>query len=149
MRTIALDHTEIGALDFFIRGITISAFQTFAAGYRLDFLCSVASISNKDTTQILCPRYEVFLGWSSSGRGNFFLWSRLFFFELETNFSVFQFEVSGKGAAFFGNKFVQKIGFSGRNQFMHLFFWNFAMQDVFTNAKVACLGCCDGVLAVT
>src|SRR5204862_2599999 len=31
MRTIALDHTEIGALDFFIRGITISAFQTFAA----------------------------------------------------------------------------------------------------------------------
>src|SRR5438477_9197849 len=50
---------------------------------------------------------------------------------------------------FRSNKLVQKIGFSGRNQFLHLFFWNFAMQDVFTNAKVACLGCCDGVLAGT
>src|SRR5213080_2443780 len=29
--------------------------QKISAGYRLDFLCSVASISNKDTTQILCP----------------------------------------------------------------------------------------------
>src|SRR5438477_3097319 len=73
---------------------------------------------------------------SSFGRGNFFLWPRLFFFELETNFSVFQFQISGKGASFFRNKLVQKIGFSGRNQFLHLFFWNFAMQNVFANAKV-------------
>ena len=31
MGTIALDHAKIGALDFLIGGITISAFQTFAA----------------------------------------------------------------------------------------------------------------------
>src|SRR5207248_5215220 len=29
MGTIALDHAEIGALDFFVGGIPISAFQTF------------------------------------------------------------------------------------------------------------------------
>src|SRR5207248_10897180 len=102
--------TPLPAREDFVPYENRPPLQKISAGYRLDFLCSVASISNKDTTQILCPRYEVFLGWSSSGRGNFFLWSRLFFFELETNFSVFQFEVSGKGAAFFGNKFVQKIG---------------------------------------
>jgi hypothetical protein len=42
---------------------------------------------------------------------------------------------------------VQKIGFSGRDQFLHLFFWNFAMQYVFTDAKGACLGCGDGIFA--
>src|SRR5438874_1568926 len=31
MGTIALDHTKIGALDFFVGGIAIGAFETFAA----------------------------------------------------------------------------------------------------------------------
>ena len=81
------------------------------------------------------------------GRGNFLLGLCLFFFELETDLSVFQFQVSRKGASFFGNKFVQEIGFSCRNEFLHLFFWNLAMQDVFTDAKGACPGRCDGIFA--
>ena len=77
--------------------------------------CSVASISNKDATQILCPRHEVFLSCGRFGSSNFFLWLCLFLFELETNFPVFQFQVCGKGPSLFRNEFVEKIGFSGRN----------------------------------
>ena len=93
------------------------------------------------------PIERAFLRSGSFGRDNFLLGLRLFFFELETDFSVFQFQVSRKGASFFGNKFVQEIGFSGRNQFLHLLFWDLAMQNVFTDAKATCLGRCDGIFA--
>jgi hypothetical protein len=95
----------------------------------------------------LQPEERVFLRSGRFGRGNFLLGPCLFFFELETDLSVFQFQVSRKGASFFGNKFVQEIGFSCRNEFLHLFFWNLPMQDVFTDPKGACLGRCDGILA--
>src|SRR5437773_12267040 len=184
MRTIALDHTEIGALDFFIRGITISAFQTFAAASnakafpglaRIDHIIIprpalwtthsvgalsitqqlVASMREIHIPQIprkrrapracpLQPEERVFLRSGRFGRGNFLLGLCLFFFELETDLSVFQFQISRKGASFFGNKFVQEIGSSRRNEFLYFFFWNLAMQDVFTDAKGACLGRCDG-----
>src|SRR6266699_1578710 len=46
MGTIALDHTEICALDFFIRGITISAFQTFAAASNAEAFPGLARIDH-------------------------------------------------------------------------------------------------------
>src|SRR4029077_5172380 len=95
----------------------------------------------------LQPEERAFLRSGRFGGGNFLFGLCLFFFELETGLSVFQFQVSRKGASFFGNKFVQEIGFSCRNEFLHLFFWNLAMQDVFTDAKGTCLGRCDGIFA--
>src|SRR5438105_15303384 len=46
MGTITLDHTEICALDFFIRGITISAFQTFAAASNAEAFPGLARIDH-------------------------------------------------------------------------------------------------------
>src|SRR6266516_695988 len=46
MGTVALDHTEIGALDFFIGGITISAFQTFAAASNAEAFPGLARIDH-------------------------------------------------------------------------------------------------------
>src|SRR5438046_604853 len=46
MGTIALDDTEICALDFFIRGITISAFQTFAAASNAEAFPGLARIDH-------------------------------------------------------------------------------------------------------
>src|SRR5213082_603778 len=46
MGTIALDHAKIGALDFLIGGITISAFQTFAAASNAEAFPGLARIDH-------------------------------------------------------------------------------------------------------
>jgi hypothetical protein len=46
MGTIALDHAKIGALDFLIGGITISAFQTFAAAANAEAFPGLARIDH-------------------------------------------------------------------------------------------------------
>src|SRR5438045_9428516 len=46
MGTITLDHAEIGALNFLIGGITISAFQTFAAASNAEAFPGLARIDH-------------------------------------------------------------------------------------------------------
>src|SRR5437899_10953544 len=45
--------------------------------------------------------------------------------------------MSGKWAAFLRDESRQKISFAGGDQFLHLLFWYFAMQNRFTDAKAA------------
>src|SRR5437588_11289946 len=52
-----------------------------------------------------------------------------------------------KRAASFRDKSWKEIGFARSHQFLHLFFWNGAMQNRFADAKCAFFGGCGGALA--
>ena len=42
---------------------------------------------------------------------------------------------------------MQEIGFTGRNQFLDLFLWDFAMQNCFAHTKATRLGNDNGIFA--
>src|SRR5690349_7342603 len=53
----------------------------------------------------------------------------------------------GEWPPFFRNELRKQVGLSGRDQFLHLLFWNFAMQNRFADAESAGLLFRDGILA--
>ena len=67
--------------------------------------------------------------------------------KFETDFAFVQFQVRGKGAAFFGNEFREEIGLAGGDEFLDLLLWDFALQDHFADAEGAGFLGGDGVLA--
>src|SRR5437016_5717651 len=82
----------------------------------------------------------VALGGSSVALGGFpgcFLTARLFGGEFKTNFAILQFKVSREWPAFLRDKFVEQVGLAGGDEFLHLLFRNFTMQNGFTDAESA------------
>src|ERR1700730_12997119 len=52
----------------------------------------------------------------------------------------------GESAALFGNKLRKQIRFAGGDEFLHLLFRNFAMQNIFADTEGARLRRSDGIL---
>ena len=76
-----------------------------------------------------------------------FFYSGFFLGEFEANFSVLEFEVRGKWAAFFRDEPREKIGLAGRDQFLQLLFGDLALQNHFAHAEVARLWRRDCIFA--
>jgi hypothetical protein len=63
--------------------------------------------------------------------------SRRFLWKLEPDFTVFQFQVRGEGAAAFRDKGVEEIGLSCGEKLSRLHFWNLTAEDRFAQLEFA------------